>query len=315
MTEERMTEMDDNKGSVQLPSPGEVLRLGREDAGLSLETVATELNVAVSKVKSLECDDFQLLHSDTFVRGYLRSYAKLLKIDGEGLISCYEAYAGDSGPVDVNCQREAGADSSAASKNSSLKWLPLLALVSASAWYAYENIKAPISALPAVAVTDNSAVEIDAEPDALAIVVAASELENSEADLSVVDSSLAAESEEQGFSLGVATDAVAETVDVVSAEDSAPEAAALSGSDELGLDTLEFSFSDECWVEVTDAQNDVLLADVKQGGETVVLQGIAPFKVMLGNASSAALTFNGEVVEVQPESGRKTLKITVPSAQ
>jgi cytoskeleton protein RodZ len=64
---------------------------------------------------------------------------------------------------------------------------------------------------------------------------------------------------------------------------------------------------------VTDSSDDVLFADVKQGGEILDLQGVAPFNVILGNASAVELTLNGEPVDSQPKSGRKTMKLTVKS--
>src|SRR5690625_6679929 len=56
-------------------------------------------------VRALENDDFKRLPSDTFTRGYLRIYAKLLKLDVESLVAAYEQTRRDAGldpePVDI----------------------------------------------------------------------------------------------------------------------------------------------------------------------------------------------------------------------
>jgi transcriptional regulator with XRE-family HTH domain len=63
------------------PTVGEYLRSAREQQGLSIEDVARELRMPLQRLKLLEADDFSYLNSDTFVRGYLRAYAKLLQVD------------------------------------------------------------------------------------------------------------------------------------------------------------------------------------------------------------------------------------------
>lgn len=62
------------------PSAGTLLRQARETAGLSLEDVAEKLYLLRSVVDSLEKDCYERIRGETFVRGYLRNYARLLEI-------------------------------------------------------------------------------------------------------------------------------------------------------------------------------------------------------------------------------------------
>lgn len=64
-------------------SCGARLKQAREQAGLSLEQVAGRLKVPTRVVRSLEADDTAQLGAPIFVRGHLRSYARLLGIDIE----------------------------------------------------------------------------------------------------------------------------------------------------------------------------------------------------------------------------------------
>lgn len=77
------------------------------------------------------------------------------------------------------------------------------------------------------------------------------------------------------------------------------------------FDNLQIRFSKECWLEATDANGDVLAADLYQAGQSVSLQGTAPFSVMLGNARAAQVTLNGEAVTLQPEAGRNALRASI----
>jgi len=62
-------------------SCGARLRQAREAAGLTVEQVASRLKMTVRSVANLEADDWNSLGAPVFVRGQLRSYARLLEID------------------------------------------------------------------------------------------------------------------------------------------------------------------------------------------------------------------------------------------
>src|SRR5690625_566887 len=84
---------------------GKMLRQAREEAGLTQEDVVADTRMTLYNVRALENDDFKRLPSDTFTRGYLRIYAKLLKLDVESLVAAYEQPRRDAGldpePVDI----------------------------------------------------------------------------------------------------------------------------------------------------------------------------------------------------------------------
>ena len=65
---------------------GAQLRATREAFGLSLEEVAQQLKLAPRQVIALEDEDFAQLPGRTFVRGFVRNYARLLNLDGDQLL-------------------------------------------------------------------------------------------------------------------------------------------------------------------------------------------------------------------------------------
>ena len=67
----------------RLDGCGSLLMQAREQASLSLDQVSTQLRMPVHVVQALENEDWQKLGAPVFVRGQLRSYAKLLKLDIE----------------------------------------------------------------------------------------------------------------------------------------------------------------------------------------------------------------------------------------
>jgi cytoskeleton protein RodZ len=75
-------------------SAGTLLRQGRETAGMSIEQVADKLNLLHSVVSSLEKDCHERIRGETFVRGYMRNYARLVGIDDTEVVNRYNATRG-----------------------------------------------------------------------------------------------------------------------------------------------------------------------------------------------------------------------------
>ncbi|MFC6838847.1 helix-turn-helix domain-containing protein [Xanthomonas theicola] len=66
---------------------GQQLREAREAAGLSIQEVGSRLHMPVHVVRALEAEQWPRLGAPVFVRGQLRSYARLLGIDLEPLLA------------------------------------------------------------------------------------------------------------------------------------------------------------------------------------------------------------------------------------
>ncbi|MEQ1526737.1 MAG: RodZ domain-containing protein [Gallionella sp.] len=62
-------------------SLGSVLRKAREALGLSVGDVANQIKFAPRQIEALEADDFSAKPESTFLRGFVRSYGRLLHLD------------------------------------------------------------------------------------------------------------------------------------------------------------------------------------------------------------------------------------------
>jgi len=68
-------------------SPGVRLAAYREERGWTVEQVASQLNLAPRQIVALESDDYPSLPGMPIVRGFIRAYAKLLKVDAAPLLA------------------------------------------------------------------------------------------------------------------------------------------------------------------------------------------------------------------------------------
>ncbi|HVK52350.1 MAG TPA: RodZ domain-containing protein [Pseudoxanthomonas sp.] len=71
----------------RLQGCGAFLRQAREQAGLSLQDVGSRLKVPLKVLQALEAEQWSQLGAPVFIRGQLRSYAKLLKVDVDGYLA------------------------------------------------------------------------------------------------------------------------------------------------------------------------------------------------------------------------------------
>jgi cytoskeleton protein RodZ len=72
--------------SVRPTPPGAQLAARREQLKLTVEHVANQLNLAPRQIQALEADNYGALPGMASVRGFIRAYAKLLKMDAEPLV-------------------------------------------------------------------------------------------------------------------------------------------------------------------------------------------------------------------------------------
>ncbi len=87
--------------------PGELLSRKREALGMSVQDVADELHITMHYVRSLEENAFDKLPGDVFVRGYIRAYASLLKLDPQVLVNVFNAYSHKQGVEHEICVTQA----------------------------------------------------------------------------------------------------------------------------------------------------------------------------------------------------------------
>lgn len=70
---------------------GEALRRAREEMGLQQADIAKELRLSLQTIKDIEAHDFRQSHALTYVKGYLRGYARMVNLPAEDVI---ERFAG-----------------------------------------------------------------------------------------------------------------------------------------------------------------------------------------------------------------------------
>src|SRR6476661_11168917 len=69
------------------PTPGMQLAMRRQQFNWTVEQVASQLNLAPRQIHAMETDNYDALPGMAVARGFIRSYAKLLKLDSAPLLA------------------------------------------------------------------------------------------------------------------------------------------------------------------------------------------------------------------------------------
>jgi cytoskeletal protein RodZ len=85
-----------------MESIGEKLKAAREQRGVTHEQVARETNIAKRYLQALEDEDFSAFPGDTYLLGFMRTYADYLGLRGDELAAIYRNMRIQEQPVPVN---------------------------------------------------------------------------------------------------------------------------------------------------------------------------------------------------------------------
>jgi len=257
------------------------LTQAREAAGLSLEDAARQLKFAPRQLQALEAGELQRLPGGTFVRGMVRSYARLLHLDPEPLLAQVGAHAAPQDAERLAQRFRQPVPFSDGARRSNLAYVALsLALLAVVVVVALEWRQERASA-PRMAFV--SAAQQPAEPPRAAI-----------AEPPRVTVASAAPSPRVQAARVQATQGPAKQVQVPAAARSADEPAA------AGQGRIVLQFDGESWVEIRSGTGKLLVAQLHASGTERVVSGVPPFAVVIGNAQQVRISYNDKPVDLMP---------------
>ena len=76
----------------KMESLGKYLREERQSRNLSLKEVSESTKIKERLLKAIEEDQYELLHSPVYVKGFLEAYARYLGLNPDDIILWYQKY-------------------------------------------------------------------------------------------------------------------------------------------------------------------------------------------------------------------------------
>jgi len=297
----------------------------REAEGLSRQDVARELRLSEKYIDAIELGDFEALPSLVFARGYVRSYAKLVKLDVDRYLALFDELYGRHGkPGTVRSVNSVGRQAKPGDPvMRGSAWVFVLLLVAASVWWwktqqgdTQAAAEMPANAPIEVESTDGSTVVVEPviiKQESPAVLQEVSESDGVE---TVVDTDATA-NEIEDIALASQEEAVEAVVEQVQVAEEQISGAVISSSPVASDEgTLRIVFTKECWVSVEDKTGEVLAMRVKPAGSELNVTGKTPLKIHLGNSTAVgAVFFNGEPVQLDKRPGTNVVRMNLPAAE
>lgn len=312
------TEATEDKSNVN--STGERLRSAREQMGLTQQNVAERLCLKLSTVRDIEEDKSPADLASTFLRGYIRSYARLVRVPEEELLPMMAKQA------PVRAAKVEPMQSYSLGKRRKKRdgwlmiftWLVLFVVVGLTGAWWWQNHKAAQDDLvnmadqnassagdnsQSIPLTDNSASSGSDSAAQTAIP-----LETTPADSANSGSAPAAAAPSATAQPSAAnTQADNNQPAVVSPSQAPVDSAAGSqlptssaGISQPAVDpnAVVMNFSADCWLEVTDAAGKKLFSGIQRSGGKLSLAGTAPYHLKIGAPAAVQIEYQGKPVDL-----------------
>jgi cytoskeleton protein RodZ len=268
-----MTEIDapranNDANAMQAVTFGRRLAAERERLGLSVGEIAGRLRLHPKQVQAIESESLPPLPAP-FLRGFVRNYAKEVRLDPAPLLAELNARLGpQQGGTQGLAPARSGSSLTAPSEHGSRRIvligvLAALIVLAVLGGLATRSDKARVEPAPP---TTKPAAPV-APPPAPAGAV----------------------------------EPKVEPVAAPPAEIPAPAPATGAGTPAAApAESVRMSFRAQSWVEVTQADGKVIHSQINEAGTEQRVEGKPPLKVVIGNASGVSLDYRGKPVDLKP---------------
>jgi cytoskeleton protein RodZ len=334
-----MIESDNSELEIHEPVAfGQQLMLAREKAGMTLDEAARALNLKEEIVEAIEDSDLARLPPVAFVKGYIRTYAKLLDLSEENIMSKFEEEVPHE--VESKLHPRSALPDEADSQTPVIKLISAVIIVSAVAVliyaiYSYYIEKTGLMEQAGLSDQDDNTMQLSAEATMMqqqteiapadtligqaqtgAGQIEFSEIESSEVETSELETGEVQASDVEAVEFmetAAESVAVAETLPQQDVESEMVSVTADEGVSEdadekimpvpivapiTGGDVLTVSAEQESWAEIVDANDIRLFYGMIKPGRDLRLTGQTPFDIFLGNAPVVSLSLNATSIDM-----------------
>ncbi|MGJ7914178.1 helix-turn-helix domain-containing protein [Massilia sp. LXY-6] len=305
--------------------PGKVLAAQREVMGWTVEQVADQLKLAVRQVVALEAGDYASLPSPAVTRGFVRAYAKLMKLDPAPLVARIAIDTpGAAEAAATTVRRPSPASFSQAKfpshgKRSSLPlgWIAAAVVVVAAAGAAWKFGVLPGSHGESTAAAP--AASNGASPEA-AHGSSTETLQNPAVPLISVPGAASAPAPGPVVNMPATTATgapptavpAAPASPVTSQGQAAQPAAAATQPAGAGANALVLNVREDSWVEVRPAKGGApLISRLVKAGSTETFAVDQPVRLTVGNPGGVSATLRGAAVTLPQVPGKTIARVNL----
>ena len=323
----------DVSDNVDAVGPGYILKEAREVLGLSQQDVADKLNFRKKLVENIEAEFFDLNLPAAFNRGYLKNYAKLVNISQEDILKSYDKL----GMAQRQCAEmqsfSKGTEKQA--EHNRLMWITYfilavlvtatvvwwlqtpstqpepMALESAESMDSTSNAKQPTDLSDEITQRDSYAEQSDESKDVNESAVNGL---NTEVNLAnAITASVQANKENSAERDLLEVDKISSTLGSSLSSEASNSQQNVKENERVTTEAnIVFTFSGDCWVNISDATGERIAWGVKKSGYIMRISGQAPFSITLGRPELVKIDYNDVSIDMAAFNAGNIAKFSLP---
>ncbi|AYA39475.1 cytoskeleton protein RodZ [Xenorhabdus nematophila] len=312
---------------------GQILRQAREKNELSQQIVADRLCLKLSTVRDIEEDTIPSNITPTFLRGYIRSYAKLVQIPESDILSMLDKQM-PTKTVKVSPMQSFSSGKKRKKRDGwlmKITWVVIIILLGMTILWWWQNYKAQQKELTSMAEQSSAQVQsgehdlgtsttavnnLSVPPEGNQPVESAQEnmpaeqtsTGANESDSAVSSSSVPSSSVTEPKTVPLpANQSVAKTASEnpagIAVASTANSAVSTSSVDVNNINTvsnneLVMNFSGRCWLEIKNARGKILFSGTKSKGDSLRFSDESSYSLNIGAPVQVMVQFRGKPVDL-----------------
>lgn len=294
------------KDDIEVVGPGKVLREARIALGMSETEVAEQLNLRPSVVSDFEAEKFDINIPSTFLKGYLKNYAKLVNVSEAVILESLKQIKMAPKPgVEMKSFSQGAKKKTENNRLMGTIWFIVIGLLALTIlwWWQQDTKPKPIQLLPIEQQTPNSQpgeatpipVPSEEKPEPSTLKAVRIEASTETTANSVINNE---QMPQTAMPTALNTEITPATVSELVGNGSTT-----TGTEKVvlaeSLDSLVLSFSGDCWVNIFDVNGQRLAWGIKKADYVMSLTGKGPFNVTLGKPELVAINYNQESINME----------------
>ena len=282
---------------------GEVLRKKRENIGLSIDHIANQLNLDPKLIELLEKNDYEKFNIETYLKGYLRAYAKVLDLDDDMVINLYKESNPEKTPeILPNVKPKVQKNSADRSVKLFSYIIGLVIALFILVWYQKNFLVQPSEENLKIA---NIKIHENTNINGVDIGYKIINHTNSwQWPINKTEKNYESNSNE---------------LELVGSEKTQDKIKDIADTNEVSTyniqqsnDTVVLNLTGDSWIEIYDREGNRLFLDLARGGKNYIINGNSPFDILLGAANEVSIEFNGSSVNIEPYIKFGIARFTLP---
>ena len=266
-------------------SIGALLVNARNQVALSQADIADQISLPRRTINALEKDNYEDLPESTYIRGYLRNYARAVGVDAENLVAVYNKQHHVESEITTRVSTKHSYDSTILWSTAAVLTILVGLLVN---WWMDDRATSEQN----IELVDTSNATSSTDEETKNITESSNSLSDTDSNTTqnIEQASNQTSSQDETQAINTSEVVSSDVEQAMEEESLSPNLVTLND----GSDVLTVTYVEKSWTEIRDADLNPLMEGLIEPGVVRNLSGKAPFYVFLGNSPGVVIEVNGQ---------------------